>query len=528
MTVLTALKTRVFPQVLLVSLVFLGLGVMSQPAYARGKIPVIVQLTNNTTGGVEWPRIRSQDGDRIIFLSTGDVMGAGSETGLKQLYLYDFDGVESNAGVMTQITNDPGYGVVQASRSTDDVFASGRPDIIPFISSADLDPLVDNSDHNPEVFLYHITDHQGLAGQFQQLTDTVAPVVNANVYGSDSGKCIVFDSNADLNDNTGDDTPNNPGTGFQNPDGSREVFLYSVNTTTNYPYDGNFTQVSNGPADTTSYRPVIGGYWFPRQCQSTVYMSDHDQTGEAVRTGQHIYVFHRPSGTNEAMTAPETPNGQPSNGIYENPNISAASPFARGPFSVFTTDADLWNNGLQGIHQLYRYRIFHPRQTLYTAMTDGRIVNPVISDGGGLIAFQATGEVFNPDKIKSPHSAPTNGDGNSEIFFQKGRRKITQVTSTIGCENEQPSLRDNGTSIAFRSTCDLVQGNNPGGLEQVFLYIQVKTKSTLACKKSSIPCECEVAEGCCNIANGCLDMPRGASVKPPKKNCVDKGKCPSS
>lgn len=227
------------------------------------------------------------------------------------------------------------------------------------------------------------------------------------------------------------------------------------------------------------------------------------------------------------MIAPETPNGQPNDGIYENPHISAASPFARGPFAVFTTDADLWNNGLQGIHQMYRYRIFHPRQTLYTAMTGGRILNPVISDGGGLIVFQATGDVFNPDKIKDPHVAPTNGDGNSEIFFQKGRSKITQMTNTLGCESDQPSVRDDGTMISFRSNCDLVTGQNPGGLEQVFFYTQVKSDSVLACTKATFPCDCQVANGCCNEANGCLDLIRGRSVKPPKKNCLDKGNCPS-
>ena len=98
------------------------------------------------------------------------------------------------------------------------------------------------------------------------------------------------------------------------------------------------------------------------------------------------------------------------------------------------------------------------------------------------------------------------------------------MTNTSGCENNQPSVRDNGTMIAFRSTCDLVPGNNPAGVPQVFLYTQVKKDSVLACGKNII-CDCEVANGCCNEFNGCLDLIKGKSVKPPKKNCIAKNKC---
>ena len=489
-------------------------------AEARGRIPVLLQVTNNTTGTVEWPRVRSQDGNRVAFVSDGDVMGTGTATAVRQVYLYDND-----SGTVTQITNDPTYPSYDAARPTDDVFAAGRPEMVAFISEADLDPSVGNTDHNPEVFLWELG-----SGQFHQLTDTLPPIVNGNVYPSDSGKCIVFDSTGDLNQNDGSqDSNNNPGQGLGNPmhrntDGSREVFLYSLETRNNYPRDGYFTQVSNGPTGTNSWRPVIGGYWFPRQCQSTVFMSDHDQIGGG-RNGTHIFVFSRPAGTVDAMTAPETPNGQP-DGEYLNPAISAASPFARGPFTVFSTDADLWNNDSHSLN-MFRYRIFHPRQTQYTRGEAGPVRNPVISDGGGLIAFEAKGEVFDPNgRHKDGHVYPFNADGNSEIVWQKGRRKLTQLAETSGCENEQPSVRDDGTAISFRSTCDLVPGKNPAGVEQVFFYLQVKNDHPLACTKPDrYPCECDPDAGCCNEANGCLDLITGRSSKPNKKNCVAKGNC---
>lgn len=491
-------------------------------AEARGKIPVLLQITSNTTGSIDWPRIRSQDGNRIVFVSDGDVMGTGTETAVSQVYLY-----EIASGTVTAVTSDPVYPSYDASRSTDDVFAAGRPEVVAFISEADLDPSVGNTDHNPEVFLWELGN-----GAYHQVTDTVAPVVNANPYASDSGKCIVFDSNADLNQNDGTQDPvNNPAQGPGNPplanlDASREVFLYTVETSDDYPRNGYFTQVSDGPTGTTSYRPVIGGYWFPRQCQSTVFMSDHDQVG-GPRVGNHIFVFSRHSGTMAAMDAPkETPFGQP-DGNYLNPHISAASPFARGPFAVFSTDADLWNNDSAGSN-LFRYRIFHPRQTQYTRGVAGPVSNPVISDGGGLIAFETRGEPLDISRrIKTDHLPPFNADGNSEIAFQKGRRKMTQLTRTTGCENDQPSLRDDGTAITFRSTCDLVPGQNPSGIEQVFLYVQVKGDDPLACTRpEKFGCQCNLVDGCCNEANGCLDPIEGRSMKPNKKNCLERDRCP--
>jgi Tol biopolymer transport system component len=489
-------------------------------AEARGRIPVLLQITRNSGGIVDWPRVRSQDGSRIVFVSDGDVMGPGTATPVTQVYLWD-----ATAGTTTQITNDPVYPSYDAARSTDDVFAAGRPEVVAFISEADLDPSVGNSDHNPEVFLWELE-----TGAFHQLTDTLPPVVNRNVYPSDSGKCIVFDSNGDLNQNDGVRDPGNPGEGpdkppLSNADGSREVFLYSLDTRQNYPRDGYFTQVSDGPSGTTSSRPVIGGYWFPRQCQSTVYMSDHDQVGGS-RTGTHLYVFSRPPGTRAAMDAPETPGGQPA-GNYRNPHISSASPFARGPFVVFSTDADLWNNASSG-ENLFRYRIFHPRQTQYTRDIAGPVRNPVISDGGGLIAFESSGEPFHPHShSRTGESPPYNEDGNSEIFFQKGRSQLTQITRTEGCENEQPSLRDDGTMIAFRSSCDLVPGGNPGGVQQVYYYVQVDGDSPLACERPDrYGCECRIEDGCCNEANGCFALVGGRAMKPNKKNCQTRNSCP--
>ena len=162
---------------------------------------------------------------------------------------------------------------------SDSTFSAGRPDSFFFTSTGNL--TGQNADGNPEIFVYEI-----VAGQFHQLTNTVAPVVNKTPFTSDSAKCIVFASTGDIDNNDGSDD-SNVGPGYSNPDGSQEVFLYTVADNANFP-SGYFTQISSGPAGTSSWAPVIGGYWFPRQCQTSAYLSDHAQLGDGA-LGTHIY-----------------------------------------------------------------------------------------------------------------------------------------------------------------------------------------------------------------------------------------------
>jgi len=380
---------------------------------------------------------------------------------------------------------------------------------VAFVSSADLDPSVGNADHNPEIFLWEV-----VSGAFRQLTNTLPPVVNREPYPSDSAKCIVFSSNGDLDNNDGSDAANNPGTGFRNPDGGFEVFMYSRLSEEAFPGTGNFTQVSNAPsAAYESGAPVVGGYWFGRQCQTTAYVSDYDQLSLG-RTGRKIFEYDRNSGRTLDLLAPkEIPGGIVDGGDYLHPSISSASQFARGPFIVFQTDADLWRNASSGF-EMFRYRVFHPRMTQYTDVLVGDVERPEISDGGGIIAFQSTGEILNVERDARIGGAPPfNADGNSEIFRLDGRKRVSQVTTSEGCENTLPSLRDDGTTIAFRSTCDLV-GLNPGGLPQVFLYRLVESDDPLSREVG-----CRIEDGCCNEANGCYQPIQGEKRKPRRRGC---------
>jgi hypothetical protein len=372
-----------------------------------------------------------------------------------------------------------------AARQTDAV-STGRRPFVPFVSTGDLDAARDNSDGNTEIFLWFPDN-----GQIQQLTNTVAPVEFAEPYASDSGRCIVFRSNGDLDDNeeTGAGSGNgHPGTGLSNPDGSYEIFNmhfddpdYLVQTT---------TQVSNGPAGTTSSHPVVGGFWFTRQCRSTTYQSDHDQLGNG-STGTHIYNFTKTSTLVEQLS----PVGA---GTSRNPAISSASNFARGPFVVYESDTDGVGNGSTG-QQIFRYRLFRNELIQYTFGDSGASSTPAVSDGGGVIAFVSTGELIDPSRrVKGASTPPFNADGNSELIRSSRKRKLQQITVSSGCENTAPTVRDTGRSVAFRSTCDLIPGKNPNGIPQTFLYIDVKKKDPL-----NTTTGCLVTEGCCNQANGC-------------------------
>ncbi|MFT4572279.1 MAG: hypothetical protein ACI91F_003179 [Candidatus Binatia bacterium] len=116
---------------------------------------------------------------------------------------------------------------------------------------------------------------------------------------------------------------------------------------------------------------MTGGYWFPRQCQSTAFVSAFDQLGEGV-TGNHIYLYSRYNGRLERMdpSVRDIPLGVP-DGVYGAPHISGASNFARGL-------------------NLFRYRIFHPQLPQFTDLDTGDVASAEVSDGGGKLFSKPT------------------------------------------------------------------------------------------------------------------------------------------
>jgi len=464
------------------------IAVTAVPAHARPSVPVLIQITRNTVGDVQQPRLRTEAAESVVFVSDGDVLGIGTAPGHREVYYYD-----TSTGVMTRVTNSSSGESYGATRETDEKH-SGRATFVTFTSTADLDPSVGNADGNPEIFAW-VRD----TGQFVQITDTQPPIVNDEPYASDGGKCIVFRSNGDLEDNDGSNS-GGPSAGYSNADGSDEIFRMDF-------LDNDFvarmtTQVSNGPAGTSSEAPVVGGFWFTRQCRSAVFQSDYDQLGNG-STGLHIYNFTKTSAALEQLS-------QPGHGFNVNPDISGASNFARGPFVVFSSDMDPIGNGAVGF-QIFRFRLFKNELLQYTA-SDGDSWEPSVSDGGGWGAFASTADLIDRNRrVKATGAPEFNPDGNLEIFRYEQKRRVSQITQSQNCENTDPSVRDNARAIAFRSTCDLIPGLNPNGVPQVFLYVNVKPNDPLAS-----PTACKVADGCCNEANGCYHSLMGTKVRPDK------------
>lgn len=476
----------------------------------RGKIPVLLQATFNTLGDVSAPKLRSERRETIAFSSDGDVMGPSP--GHRELYIWD-----TEARVMSQVTNSGSGESYDPARATDDT-ATARVEYVAFVSTGDLDPGVGNADGNAEIFLWEL-----LSGQINQLTNTLAPVENKTPYASDAGRCIVFASNGDLDDNSGGD-PAHSATGWSNTDGSQEVFLVKLDRD-NHVQVGSVTQVSNGPAGTLSWNPIIGDYYFPRQCQQTLYLSDHDQLADGA-TGVNIYRFRRNSGLVDqfSLSVRENPAGLPIGApgapvVYGNVAMSSAAVFATGPYVVYDTAADVLNSNNSTVN-IYKYRIQHPRSSQYSiAELPYYARRPATSDGGDRIAFESNDELMDPTrKARGGESPPFNDDHNQEIFRTRGRRRLRQITdSPAGCENGMSSIQDTGRSIAFRSTCDLIPGNNPNGVAQVFLYKQITKRDPLAA-----PGACLVSEGCCSEANGCYRSIDGRGKPLPRKNCLNR------
>ena len=83
--------------------------------------------------------------------------------------------------------------------------------------------------------------------------------------------------------------------------------------------------------------------------------------------------------------------------------------------------------------------------TRITAAVGADFGNPDISHGGNWLVFASTGDLV----------FPGNPEGNSEIFlYDRSLGTLSQITSTTGCTNAEPTVGDNGDRIAFVSDCD--------------------------------------------------------------------------
>ena len=184
----------------------------------------------------------------------------GTAPNQSEVFEWDFETRNMNQLTSSATASAPGPSWDPAR--TTDITQTSRPEFTAFVSTADH--TGQNPDLNQEIFI-RIRD----TGEIRQITDTDldatgAVVVNSDPFPSDSGRCIVFSSNADLNDNlgslpnSGDGNPGPEDGPFTNADGSEEVFLAFLDTDANVEI-GELTQISNGPAGTRSHRYQLWG-----------------------------------------------------------------------------------------------------------------------------------------------------------------------------------------------------------------------------------------------------------------------------
>jgi hypothetical protein len=101
---------------------------------------------------------------------------------------------------------------------------------------------------------------------------------------------------------------------------------------------------------------------------------------------------------------------------------------------------------------------------------------PMSDDSGTIAAWQSDCDLTGG-----------NADGSVEIFRKVGAAAAVQVTSGTGCTSDRPSISADGTRIAFRSTCNLLGGNNDGNSE-IFVW------------KAGTLAQLTTSSGCDNLA----------------------------
>src|SRR5437588_159206 len=162
-------------------------------------------------------------------------------------------------------------------------------------------------------------------------------------------------------------------------------------------------------------------------------------------------------------------------GININPSVSGD-----GRIVAFESTEDVAGAGGSDHFRAIRANITNDPAN-FAQMGGSRAAAPAVSQDGSRIAFASKDDPLG-----------TNADGNSEIFLFDGARLI-QVTNTspgslanrITNGNFQPSISDDGRSIAFSSNRDLASQNSDGNLE-IFVYATIGASFTQLTNSSGI------------------------------------------
>jgi Tol biopolymer transport system component len=134
-----------------------------------------------------------------------------------------------------------------------------------------------------------------------------------------------------------------------------------------------------------------------------------------------------------------------------------------------------------------------------TAAVNQEFGNPEISANGNWLAFPSTADLV----------PPGNTDGNLEIFrYDVGAGTFQQITTTTGCDNQQPTISDGGDRVAFVSDCNF--GISAGDVEIVLWDGTFRGVDTSGCQNRSPRISRDAAGRYVSFITDC-DGPYGSS-----------------
>ncbi len=373
------------------------------------------------------------------------------------------------------------------------VAVGGGANRVAFVS--DVDWLGSNSDGNEEIFFFdkkvfdkavkkrvrkgeikQIVESQLLADNaadfFEQLTDTLAPVVNEAPTISRTGRMVAFVSSGDL---LADGS---------NADGNREIFrmdrkklakqdpaaLRQVTSSSGVDNLNPNLRASRGrilvfdsPANLVPDH-CVGGRTDLDVCSSNADCvdtgGDNGVCGNPEQNRElFIWIERAALGSGLALRQiTAAPSGDSSVGRSVNFNTRA---------TAFSSTANFLGNNPDGNSEIYR--ILRKFETLVPItsvdVADGESSQPAQSRRRR-IAFVSTASL---------DATADNSDGNNEVVLwrETAPPSFRQFNSTASCANGSPSIDARGRFVVYHSTCDLIPSlGNPN--QSIFIWDDVK------------------------------------------------------
>ena len=334
-------------------------------------------------------------------------------TGTATILLIAVGGLTINAQGLSCGTTELTFTTGMTPPSGASISADGKLAVIAF----DKNPTGSNPDGSYELFLYDLAN-----GTITQLTNTTGKL-NAISFISGDGKKIVFGSNADY---TGG-----------NPDGGPEAFLLDSQTLA-------ITQLTNSTAVQQTYPDSINS-----DGSRITFESQSDPVGQNADGGLELFVYD--VAASKVLQVTNTASG-------DFDGYSTIS--GNGQRVWIGARSDLTGGNPDGSMESFLYDI--PTLTM-VQVTNGN--DPNKNNGASAINFDGTKMTLYSEVFTAG-----NADGNREIYlYDSVSGGISQITNTIGGDNESPGISADGKRISFDSDRDLV-GTNADGSTEVFLY----------------------------------------------------------